>query len=251
MYRFIIFIRFILIVFVFSIPAVTLGTALIGLKGALIGFMATLLIFFCCLFGSEWNLSRMSKAEFKIPLGLDRTLELAMKGNLFKAPHLLVYADPFPQILVARALGGRGSVFLSQGMISLLDHEELCAVLKVCIQKTREPGIIFQSFSATLAIWLLALAPKAWMELVFADRSLSRPKQKALHPLSAVRFFLLFPLAQIVHKWGSMSKMTRKAISTGEEQGSIALRKISQSVRIWGSRRSMGILSFYNAFDPY
>src|SRR5690242_15207151 len=129
MLRLFIWYRLFFMSFAISVPYFFVGFALYGVKGAGVGLvLAVGTLLFGALY-AEYGVRRASKAELRSPQGMVRSVELAISHLGGIPPRILIYADPFPNVLVAKSLGSRGTVFLSQGLIALLNDLELQNVL--------------------------------------------------------------------------------------------------------------------------
>ncbi len=242
MIRISILFRFLILALLVMFPGVLIGFALWELRGAALGAGTMIMILCAALFGSEWNLKRISEAESQVPPGLLRSYELTLDGNISGAPHLKIYSDPFPRIFVARSFGGRGTILLSQGMIALMREEDLRLIFGLLVNRARNPAVVFRSFCGTLATWALKFTPKAWKDLVFSNPPFSAGEQKLLTPLSALKSFLPLTLALFFYKLGTIQKSLKSEMCEGQLE---ALRKLEQSDRFWGSHPTHGVLSFY------
>jgi hypothetical protein len=234
---FIILFRAVLISLIFSFLPVLLGTALFGIVGALVGLLVAGFTMLVCAFYAERSILHAYRAKEESPKGLVRSIQLAMKDENLPTPRLSVFADPSPNILVVRSLGGKGSILMSQGLIALLNEEELRAVLSWCSFRLKQRGIVFQSFCSVLAIWILSLAPTSWVSLVFSGRTLSRDEERTLSPISAVGFLILFPIARFFFRLGRPIQTSLRPADFGVGY-STAMQKIAQSISIWGPSRS-------------
>jgi heat shock protein HtpX len=229
-----------------SLPALVLGTALGGCSGAFIGVVLSLGSVLLVALTSEYLIAKVYQARAEIPRGLSRSLELTLSNipGKRKLPKLLIYSDPAPNILVIRSLGGSGSVLVSQGLIALLNEEELRAVFQFCLGRISTLGIVFQSVCSLLALWILTVSPHTWVNLVFVGRTLPSREEALLSPFSALSFFVLFPLAQFFLNLGRFPKR-RKEISQPESTFSRAMQKISLSIHIWGAGKRYGTSSLH------
>lgn len=184
--------RLIFIPIFLSMPFVITGALLAGTSGVICGGVIGLLGMILIAAYSEHGIAKAYHAEKPIPQGLMRTLQFIDEEGSEPTPHLLVYSDPTPNVFTVRSFGGKGTVLLSQGLVALLNEEELRAILRMCLYRVRKTPLVFQSFCAQLTIWSLASAPQVWVDLVFSGRTLSKEEERLLSPLSTVGFLISF-----------------------------------------------------------
>jgi hypothetical protein len=244
MQRLIILARLGAIILFLCLPPLWVGAGLFGVRGACCGVITALIGMVIVASLAERSVSRAHFAGKNIPKGLSRTLAIAMEGQPGKVPHILIFADPSPNALLIRSLGGRGTILLSQGLIALLSEEELRSVLRLCVSRIREPGIVLQSFCCTLVVWALNFAPYAWVNLVFEGRELSSSDERFLGPFSALGFLVLFPAVRFFITFGRPPLRNQQPIGLGGTYSS-AVQKITQAVHIWGPSKNHGAVSLY------
>ncbi len=246
---FIILMRIFLIAVMFSLPSVLVGLAAFGMKGAGIGIFSTLLGLIIVGLSSERGIAGIYLVHSNIPQGLSRSLEIALQSlNVKRVPQLVIVSETLPHALVVKSLGGHGTIFLTQGLISILNEQELGAVLLLCLARLKEKSLVFQSFCSILMIWILNFAPKSWVNLIFRERSVTSVDEEFLNPISGVGFFILFPPVNILLRL-SKSRFFKQNKIVCEEQYFSATRKIAQSIHIWGSRRGQTAVNF-GLIDP-
>jgi hypothetical protein len=248
MYRLQIGIRLIFISILLMIPPALIGSAILGREGVIVGIILALTGIFVIAIGAEKGIILAHGATIEIPKGLKRSLEKILEELYQKKLRILIYPDPTPNALVIRSFGGSGTVLLSQGLVALLNEEEVRSVLRLCLVRIREPGIVFQSFCSLLAVWSLSFAPRLWVNLVFAGRTLTRIEERLLSPISAIGFLVLFPFARFLLNLGRPPFRGQTLHGLGGASSS-AIQKISQAVHLWGPGRTQGAFSLY-LIDP-
>jgi hypothetical protein len=134
-------------------------------------------------------------------------------------------------------------VILSQGLVSLLNEEELRIMVAWSLARLSERGIVFQSFCSVTAVWLLNFAPKPWVNLVFAGRALSKGEEENLHPRSFIGFLILFPLVRFLLLLGKPQTLQRLS-DVKDSSYSAVLQKMSRAVSIWGPTRGGAAIGF-------
>lgn len=248
------FFRFVLMSLICSIPGILMGLAFFGPMGGCCGLGISLLGLCCGSLWSERGVSRAHSIEPNTPQGLDRSLEVAAHSISAileisePLPRLLVFADPSPNALAVRSLGGRGTILLSQGLISLLNEDELREVLILCLLRLKQSSIVFQSFCAILAIWALGFAPRPWVNLVFAGKTLSTREEQLLSPVSGVGFLVFFPVARFIFNLGKPVFSFKMQISLRNKYLT-TVQKIAQTIHIWSPGKRQAAFFLY-LIDP-
>jgi hypothetical protein len=245
-----VFFRLLITVILLTVPFGAIGRLVSGVPGARYGLAGALAVQFILFVISERGIARAARASVAaVPAGLHRSLEIVMEGEGGATPRFAVFEDPSPNAMVARSLGGTGLILVSRGLIALLNEHELRAVLSLCVKRTREPGIRFRSFCALLMVWMLALAPRPWVDLVFAGRPLARSEELRLSPVSAIAFLIFFPVSRFFLSAGRPVRQELDPDSYAGEAWSSAAHKISQSISMWGPTKSPGAFFLY-LIDP-
>lgn len=240
-----ILVRLFLLVSLLTVPFTGLGGAFFGIKGAILGTVIVWLGLFFAALWAEKGIARAHGATSQVPKGLARSLDrVLMEEKSSLRPRVMVYSDASPNALAIASLGGPGTILLSQGLIALLNEEELRVVLLLCLSRLKESGIRFQSFCSILAVWALGFAPPAWVGLVFSGKVLSKSDEGLLHPPAVVGFLVVFPLARLFLRLG---KPVRKYENPGKsnEFYAAALQKIVHAIQIWGPGKNQGAFSLY------
>jgi hypothetical protein len=196
------------------------------------------------LFLAEKITVRIYKGKLGKTHGLSRTLERAAQEGRDSQLSLYVFPDPLPDALCLRSLGSQGTILVSQGLLSILNEQELRAVLRRCMKKVSHPGIYFLSFYTVLSIIILKLAPRSWADLIFSGKPLTRLDEFKLSPGTGILFVILFPLIQMLLDLSRLPfpKSNSKRPDSFEEPYLTALQKISKSNRIF--KMSQGLRSF-------
>ena len=220
----------------FSVFPGLVGFILFGITGAALGISFSSLGLVAFAFYSEKGMPKAYHAHLETSKGLSRSLALVGVEKQEKPPQVFIFPDPLPQLLVVRSLGGSGTLLMSQGLMVLLNEEELRAVLGRSLFHLQERGLVFQSFCSILAIWILGFAPRSWRGLIFGGRTLEGSEERNLGSISALGFLILFPVVRLLLKLSKPAKAQKKAAEWGSAY-SKALKKISQSIAILGPSR--------------
>ncbi len=235
---------FIVVYLAIALPFAVIGGVLLEKKGLWIGFLGSILCVGSVMVFSENLMGYIFRRDKKIFKGLSRTLEIVESEFGGVSPRLIVFSDPAPDALALRSIGGRGTIFISQGMIGLLSEKELQAILKECMSRLSQPGVALQGLCFTVVHFFLAIAPQGWVGLVFSGNDISRRGKYLLSPISAIGFLILFPIIRFFLKFGSLSL---SKVMAKEDQGDYwqAIQKIVQAVQVLGlleKRRVFSIL---------
>ena len=157
-------------------------------------FTGLLIVFSLCL-GIEWFGTKLFRVETLLPRGLYRTLEKGATEKQKKSPpRLKVIQDPIAYALVLKSLGGKGTIFLSQGLLVSATDEELKRVLVSCLKRLNDFGIVWISFRTLLLLGLWHVIPRTWVKFSKGD---------SMSPLSAFGFWIFSSL----YPWVSSFKM--------------------------------------------
>ncbi len=232
MYRIWTLVRFIYLGTCVSAPFVLFGYFSFGIPGAVFGLASVVIGLTTIALNLEKIVSRAHHAHSLIPPGITRSLELASQGLCSQLPIIRVFEDPTPTALVVRSLGKPGTLLLSRGLIVLLNEKELRNVIQVGILRLQTPGIIFCSFCSTFSMCLLAIAPKPWVKLLFMTKKPTLTQEGPFNPFSTLVFLILYPIAQLLQKWGSEASKKRPFA---------AVQKLEQAILFWGHRHKPGL----------
>ncbi len=224
-----------------------LGFAVGSLRGGVFGLFLGFTLEVFCLLGSEKVLNRgLCSAEKKYN-GFYRSIELALKDVGLGNPQFLIYQAPEPQILMARSFLGRGTVWLSQGLLVLLTEPELQSLLRFCARKIGGKGIILRSLGATLGALVMSLSPRGWLYLV-EGKKLPQGSQPCFYtPGSAFSFLSVFTLGFTFCRLGKISFRTETSWMQ-DESVYFVLQKMDQASLLWGTSPVQSSLAGF-AFD--
>jgi hypothetical protein len=245
MYHLSLVLRFTVLVLFIALPIASVGAILAGVWGIVFAAGVSLLGVVYMALSTENLIAKIHRAGSEIPKGLERSLELVLSQQKNKqAPRVLIFGDPSPNALIVKSWFGSGTILISQGMIALLNEEELRAILKLCLQRLWERGSSFQSLCALLALFTLSFAPHSWIHLFFAGRALRKEEEVLLSPLSGMRFFALYPATRLFVYLGKTSKSGRRQVSLSGPDF-VAVQKVIQAIQIWGPGRFHGSFGLY------
>lgn len=192
------------------------------------------LLFFGLLVGSERGVRRFYPLLLKAPLGLSQSLRHVLDLEpMSRAPEIVVFQSPVPGAFAVRALGGRGTIFLSQGMICQFNESELRHTLTIAVRHLRFKRAPLESLCWLMTLLLTRWAPAPWVQLNSSSRKLSRSLERKLSPFSAIVFWLLYPLIGFFKRWSE-----GRSVLYGKEAGALPI----QQKMIWSTLLS-GLLS--------
>lgn len=252
------FFCFFLILILFFLPFILGGAIFMGVKGIIAGGVFAFILIVLISIGSESVISLAYGAQKDAVPGLNRTFDLAMAGRVRKSqyPRLLLYSDPAPRVLAARSLGRKGMLLLSRGAIATFRDEELQAVLSNSMIQLQKSDMVLQCLCMSLVLILVQLAPKAWVELVFANCSLTREQKGKLHPFSAILFLIFYPFIRFLMQFCPLEKgliprlqrstrldKTRDShLNPESEVYFAAMQKSRRMIGIWGKSKNSPLL---------
>lgn len=114
--------------------------------------------------------------------GVSGALDQALAGtSAARKPRILISRDPLPRAWILRAAGGTGRILLTQGLLALLNEEELRAVLRCAVIRLAGARMPYRTFCASLAARLDLFLPRG-----------------GLTPLKAIVGCMLYPLARFL-----------------------------------------------------
>ncbi len=247
-----VYLRLLVLLVTWAMLAAGAGWAFDGISGAILAGMIMTAFLAGVAFFSEWLIKRLlwvRPPRADLLDGLHRSMERAIEERgSGRVPRMQVIAEPSANLIVARSWFGKGSVFISQGMLVLLTEEELRAILRLCLKRLEQPDLPLQSLCAVLASWMLWFAPRGWVNSLLAGRPVLPEERRFFNPLSLLRFLMFFPLAQALIRLGG-----RGAVLGFVPKGSVsrsnelidALRKIEKSAHLWGASGNPGVVSLY------
>ena len=230
---------------ILSFFPVLLGAAFSGGMGALVGLFLSLFVVAVVAMTSERIIVQAYSAHSRIPAGLGRSLDLVLGGTGRTSPRILIYAEPYPNALVVRQLGGAGSILVSQGMVALLNDVELREVMKMCLVRLKEPTLVFQSLSSVFAMGVLSLIPSSWSQLVFAGKLPGKTQTKELGPFSTLVFLILFPVVQFFLNTGGLRSRIATKKSASSALHSFSMQKMASLIPLFEDRQRHGTASLY------
>jgi Zn-dependent protease with chaperone function len=144
-------------------------------------------------FSAEGLLRRLLHVQDEVPAPLTRSLAAVCYERGETPPSVAFFRDPAPQILAVKSLRSEGTIFVSQGLIAVLDEEELRDILQQTLGRLQSPDMLVRSLAATLAIRALRISPPAWVSLFFGGQTLAFQQASQGSALSFIRFSILLP----------------------------------------------------------
>ncbi|MGZ3698427.1 MAG: hypothetical protein ACXWP5_09845, partial [Bdellovibrionota bacterium] len=192
MLRFRLFGRSLKLFFALAVPAAFVAWCVLGWQAASVTALGIFIFLILCATFAERPIIGAHGPCLPAASGIERSLEHATQGDGIRLPRVLIYENPLPNALVVRGMFGRGTVLLSQGLISLLREEELRQTLAGCLEELDQPGMVFRSTCSALAAICLRLAPAKWVG--FMAGALQSDSAEVLSPQSGLGFLLVFPL---------------------------------------------------------
>lgn len=215
------------------VPIGGLGALTGGLPGAIGGAGLGLCLAAVLALRLESIIGRMHGAHTPGPAGIGHSLERTLRdlGPGYAVPKIRVFADPSPNAFVARSWFGSGTVFLSQGLLTLLAESELRAVLRQAVLRLSSPGWTTRSFGAVLASLLLSRAPRGWVQAALGGKPASVTVPPRMAPSGLFGFVILCALARMAVRWSG--SRTFESGSAGDPDWQDAVFKIRKELLLW------------------
>jgi hypothetical protein len=188
------------------------------------------LLFFSFIFNFflEAIIIRQHAAKRVNTLGLLHSVQWVSSQMERTPPALYWVTDPMPWVLVIRNFFDKnGSLLISQGLVNLLNEDELRAFLKQSLLRLDDAQLPLQSYCGVLLSLFLKCVPNQWVKTI-----LRGTPAKALSPLSFLKFVFFLPLIQFLLFWCGKEKA---GFSTQEQFWRSALIKIQKTRLNWGS----------------
>jgi hypothetical protein len=222
--------RIFYLLIVVSLPFLIVGYIFSGVLGAVIGLtlilIGTLILAGC----SEPLLAHYFAASAVLPKGLNLTKD---------HPKILIFTDPFPTAIVARSLGGQGTIILSQGLFALLKEPELLEAIAMCQLRLKDQGLVFQSLCTVYSLIVLKLVPNSWAKLIFIGRLSDQNLEPELNPISTLSFMILYPWMRFFGRIGNLPHQSRNCEAVLLE--SPWAKRFGGAVSLLTSRKDRGV----------
>ncbi len=197
-----------LLLFVFlGVPFGSVGFLIRGREGAIGGLACLAALLLVALLRCERSLCRAYRATEAGTEGVVRSMERALEGRSWALPRVRIFSDPVPAAWVARGWPGAGTVALSEGLLGVLNEEELRVLLFACVERSRSPGILLRSVCAWMAHRILALAPSPWLELLCGERAW----HERLGAVNGLMFLGLYSASKTLLFFGRQAKGERRS----------------------------------------
>lgn len=219
--------RIILIFAAVSAPLIALGWIGAGEPGAALGAATGICVAMGIALAAEHLIAHHFGTVFS---PLQATLEKEWQAILStrqasprNAPKIVVFADPAPAALFARAVAGRGTLLLSQGFLATARDAELRSVLSLAQDRAHRPGALLQAYCASWIALVLRVAPRSWSRALLGGRGIA--PEASLSVASALLFSTCFAISRF------FARMSGTA-SQGAPLESLHLLPRDRSVRL-------------------
>jgi heat shock protein HtpX len=171
-----------------------MGQALAGANGLALGFFAAVVMNF----GSYWFSDKIVLAMYRAkPVGpghrlYDLVAGLAQRGGL-PMPRVYVIPQPSPNAFATGRNPQHAAVAATEGILQLLDDEELAGVVAHELAHVKNRDILISSIAATLAAAIMFVARFA---MFFGGGS--RDDRQGQNPVALLAMMVLAPLAAVL-----------------------------------------------------
>ena len=178
---------------VLSAMVLYLGQALAGANGLAVGFFAAVVMNF----GSYWFSDKIVLAMYRAkPVGpghrlYDLVAGLAQRGGL-PMPRVYVIPQPSPNAFATGRNPQHAAVAATEGILQLLDNEELAGVVAHELAHVKNRDILISSIAATLAAAIMFVARFA---MFFGG---SRDDRQGQNPVALLAMMVLAPIAAML-----------------------------------------------------
>jgi heat shock protein HtpX len=179
---------------VLSAIVLYMGQALAGANGLALGFFAAVVMNF----GSYWFSDKIVLAMYRAkPVGpghrlYDLVAGLAQRGGL-PMPRVYVIPQPSPNAFATGRNPQHAAVAATEGILQLLDDEELAGVVAHELAHVKNRDILISSIAATLAAAIMFVARFA---MFFGGGS--RDDRQGQNPVALLAMMVLAPLAAVL-----------------------------------------------------
>jgi heat shock protein HtpX len=179
---------------VLSAIVLYMGQALAGANGLALGFFAAVVMNF----GSYWFSDKIVLAMYRAkPVGpghrlYDLVAGLAQRGGL-PMPRVYVIPQPSPNAFATGRNPHHAAVAATEGILQLLDDEELAGVVAHELAHVKNRDILISSIAATLAAAIMFVARFA---MFFGGGS--RDDRQGQNPVALLAMMVLAPLAAML-----------------------------------------------------
>jgi heat shock protein HtpX len=179
---------------VLSAIVLYMGQALAGANGLALGFFAAVVMNF----GSYWFSDKIVLAMYRAkPVGpghrlYDLVAGLAQRGGL-PMPGVYVIPQPSPNAFATGRNPQHAAVAATEGILQLLDDEELAGVVAHELAHVKNRDILISSIAATLAAAIMFVARFA---MFFGGGS--RDDRQGQNPVALLAMMVLAPVAAVL-----------------------------------------------------
>ena len=204
-----------------------------GVYGATFGLFASILV-------AHFSENLISWIYGASPTGVSpglsrylKELNHSKRDAMGRPPRILIYPNPIPQFLMARGLFcSKGTLILSQGLMSSLREEELRILLRQAIKMLPKMQTCFLSYDTVVLLILLRVIPAGWVDLLLSQRRLTPTEEKSLTPLNFAAFSVVFPTIRVLVRF--VMELNNRLFQ-GEAEGDfkLVLRKTQNSMGPW------------------
>jgi heat shock protein HtpX len=174
-----------------------IGQGFGGEQGLVIAFLFAVVMNF----GAYWFSDRIVLTMYRAqPVGRDHPLHrvverLAMKARI-PMPKVFVIPSPSPNAFATGRNPSHASVAATEGILRLLDEEELEAVMAHELSHVRHRDILISSVAATVGAAIMMLANMARWAAIFGGGS--RDDDRGSSPVALLATALIAPIAAVI-----------------------------------------------------
>lgn len=256
---------YLLLHFFLSIPLAFMGWVAFKEKGiVMVVLIVTAFLFFLLVSAEKWVSAIFPIQRGPLPRGLQMTLHRV--GEVSPAlleedfPVVYLFHDPAPRIFLARSLGSKGIIFLSQGALVSFSEEELRAAMRDSIRTVRKAGLPVLSLLSILMLLLLKWVPKSWQYLItvlgtpvknplFTLDHFRVDRSRKLTPRQALQTLAILPFYRFLMRLAGWMAREYLTSSIEFERKSVA-RKMSTLPIAWDYVQSPALIPLHLGLSP-
>ena len=194
-----------------------------GMQGAVLGVLIDLwlLVFSESIFA--W-MTGAKKVGMGLPTSYSRSLSESRGSQ--SLPVFYLISDVVPQIYLVRSLFSRtGSVFLTQGMMTLLNGHELESIDLQVAQRLRRLDMISRSGMRLIHLWIQNVSLQSELRLLDS-------REKGVYKLiQLLKIWICFPIRLFLSQ--SLEKDDLEFLVQGQESLSLMKSKVIRTKVIW------------------
>jgi hypothetical protein len=180
--------------------------------------------------------------EYSFINNIDEIFEEYPELKCKKKPKIVIYQDPSPNILIFKLPLKRGVFYLSQGVLTLLNEEEVRLSILCALRRYKDPHLATSSFCSVLTLLVFLFIPKTWIQFILDSNT---RLNKKLDIMSVILFLFFLPFLKGLLTLGRYSKWRKN-----NKLPLFIEKKIQKDQAWWTYTRRLGFSDLYLA-EPF